>query len=172
MLQIKRVILASLAICALLSVPVPPADARFRMMNGAEITEYADFIAVVDVATPTQTVTKVSENSQYQQRADAKVARVLKGGKIGSIVILGDVTGANGSKLCVPDITLAAGKHLVFLKTSPYGYVTAGGGMTFSAIKDNKLNWYKEANGPAISQRSLDSVLAEVEKLIHEKPIH
>lgn len=147
------------------------AFAKWAYVSAPVLVSTSDLIAVVDVGPPREELTKF-KMSLYHKKATAKVEQIIKGPKVGTIDIIADITSENGARICVPDIDLKSGRHLVLLRVVDKNYVSNNSNFGFEPIERDQVHWYANATVEANLQRvskPLNVVIQEIKQLMQAK---
>ena len=148
-------------------------EARFRFLSPVEMIQYADVIAIGNIVDVVAKDTPGGDKVVFRQRATAKIEQIIKGSAGKSLDLVAGVTSPDGNRLCLPDCTLEAGWHLMFVrKTAGSDYVTANAGLGMLRISgNNKLSWFAEMGD--LSKRvetSLPKMIADIKANLKTGP--
>lgn len=161
----------AIATSLFLSVVAPAALAKWAYVSASVLVSTSDLIAVVDVGPPREELTRF-KMSLYHKKATAKVEQIIKGPKVGTIDIVADITSENGARICVPDINLTAGRHLVLMRAVDRNYVSNNSNFGFELIEKDQVHWFANAKVETNLERvskPLNVVIQEIKQLMQTK---
>lgn len=155
----QRLIMSAMAVWFLASAPDLLAKAYFA--SAQEMVQGSVAIAILDISKVEAIETK-GEHWTYRERAQATVARTLKGSLPQNVQLFG-----NETFICA-QVRFQPGRYLVFLRKDGEKLVGANWHLSVRPIKDDEVEWYSGKQRLDLSWQPLSAVVQQISELIKQ----